>query len=229
MNQPMKASQTPPTNPPAMNSANPDAIRTKAITCPVWAALRLARTRSPRRLHRRARNILPPSSGAAGSRLNSPTSRLVTPSQYATPTTIGAAPAVCNAATSPPNAAASAKLRTGPAIAIRSAALGVFASPPRVDMPPTNHSVMSTTETPQRRATTTCASSWATSDANSISAPQNPASQYAAVEQPSTVLGNEVARLQVNNKRMTTTLQWTRTGHPAMRPTGMVSRTARLP
>ena len=116
----------------------------------------------------------------------------------------------------------------GPANAIRKAAFGVFASPWRVVTPPKSHNVTSPTLTPMRRATTACASSCANNDASNTSAPHAPASQYARCEYPLTVSGSVLARLHVNNHRITITLQWTFTGNPATRPSGMASLTSSL-
>ena len=68
-NMPIKASHSPSASPQNSSSATPAAISTAPSTRPAAAADWVARARSPCRIHRTARRIRPPSSGAPGSRL----------------------------------------------------------------------------------------------------------------------------------------------------------------
>jgi hypothetical protein len=111
---------------------------------------------------------------------------------------------------------------------MRNSVPAVCASPPKRVTPPNSHSVTSDTGMPARRATTACISSCASRDASSTTAPIAPATQYVSAERPGALLGRVLARLQVNNHRITKTLQWTPRRKPATVPRRMCSLTINL-
>ena len=76
-NQPISASHIPPIPQPVTTCSTPRAIMTKPRTRPDRAAFTAAVCRSPRHRHKAARNTRPPSSGAAGIRLNTASTALV--------------------------------------------------------------------------------------------------------------------------------------------------------
>ena len=89
-------------------------------------------------------------------------------------------PLARTAAARPPKISPAARLVAGQAAAIRRSARAVGGSPPSSDTPPRAPSVVEVTGTPYRRATSECASSWASSAAMNAIAHGTATAQYAA-------------------------------------------------
>ncbi len=143
---------------------------TKPRIRPTRAAFTAAVCLLPRHCHSAARSTRPPSSGAAGIKLKTPSVALATAKYINTPK---GSPALPNHAIPPaarPKTTAKAKLVSGPTIAMRKSAPGVRASPLSWATPPRSHSTMLSTSMPFRRATSECASSCANSDPMNSSA-----------------------------------------------------------
>ena len=92
-NQPMKASQIPLMTEPRNSSRTPTPIIRKAKTRPTLTALCTPRWRLPERHQKRAPRSRPPSSGKAGTRLNSPSATLRRASQPSSAVTRAGPPA----------------------------------------------------------------------------------------------------------------------------------------
>ena len=133
-------------------------------TCPDRADQTAALNRSPVMRHKTARSSRPPSRGAAGITLNTASSRLMPPSQASAATTTPPTPAACSSQARSQNAPPRIRLTSGPTPAMRISAPGSATSPCSRDTPPSSHSVMPSTSSPLRRATSECASSWASRD-----------------------------------------------------------------
>lgn len=158
-NQAIMTSHSPPTTSPRANSNRPTRRRNQPNPRPAAAAPAAALARSPVRHHRKARSSRPPSSGAAGTELNSASRRLITASHVsaslASPGPAEVSTSHAPSAKPPPRT----RLTSGPTPAIRSSAAGVDASDLSLATPPRSHSTMSSTSTLFRRATTAWASS----------------------------------------------------------------------
>lgn len=216
-NPPISASHSPPGVPPA-NDSTPAATSSQPKTCPLRPAARCARSWSPVRHHTAAWSTRPPSSGAAGSRLNTPRRRLAPPSHRSTAAGTerpnNAYVPIPAARAAPPTA----RLASGPLTATTNAARAVLGRSIRV-IPPSAHSVMSWTGMPARRPVSACAASWTTRLAISSSAPASAPSVYTLEDSPGTYEGRvRLPSPWANNTTSSGTLQCVRKGIPRTCP-----------
>ena len=144
---------------------------------PTRAAAFVAAPWSCQRRHSSARSTRPPSIGYAGIRLNTASTAFasmtyVPRSPSAVPTRPGTNRSTANKSASATTV--SAPLIAGPANATSASAFGDPGSSSSVATPPNKNSVIARVRTPKRRATSACASSCATTLANSTSAQAAP-------------------------------------------------------
>ncbi len=170
MNRPIRIHQRPSPEPVNSRRHAPSSVSPKPKPRPARALQIAARARSPFHAHSAARRMRPPSRGAAGIRLNTASTTLIAARYAAMPTISTPASTVTSSTASSPNSAATSRLVSGPAAAIRRSARGVRASLRSFATPPNSHSVMSSTSTSWRRATTAWESSCASRDPRNSSA-----------------------------------------------------------
>ncbi len=161
----------------------------------------------------------PPSSGAAGSRLNTASTPFTTASQPIEAVARPGAPAALRARAATPHRAVRATLTIGPAAAMRHSARGVGASSLRRATPPRIHKSMPSTPTPYRRAATAWPISWARTVAKKAAVVTAPTVQYTHESCPGWATGRLlVAIVSVRSSPMPSRLQCTPTGTPRILP-----------
>ncbi len=131
---------------------------------PPVVATDVALVRLPVRIHTRLARIRPPSSGAAGSRLNSARAPLTIARYMAMPVITFSKGSWSLPNARAPKTRAAITLTAGPAAAIRSSSPAVVGSRRSRATPPSSQRVMPSTSMPARRATTEWPSSWARID-----------------------------------------------------------------
>ena len=171
---PTRTSHTPPTRSPVSTRSAPSAISTSATPVPQRLATRVACSRCPLHHQSAARRMRPPSSGKPGTRLNTPTMRLMT-TRY--PATAWNAAEPSSRRSSARQSPAIAKLVSGPTMAINISARGVGGSASSCETPPNTCNVMPPTGTSWSSAARACESSCRKTDAKRSTAARAPCSQ----------------------------------------------------
>ena len=136
-----------------VNVSKPARNNSVARPCPIFAAMRVAST-APRFSVSTARSTRPPSIGKAGRRLKRPRERFGIRSTMSGRVAASGNPTKSDPAKSNAPGSASAKLTSGPAMAICISSRGLCTGPATNAMPPMGVSRMSRTSSPLRRATT---------------------------------------------------------------------------
>src|SRR5690554_4709205 len=222
---PISASHSPPNHCHSSAPPIPRTISANPKKRPARVAITAARARSPVAFHTAARSTRPPSSGAAGTRLNSASSTLIA-ARYASVAVVRPSPTTTSETTEvTPNSPPSTRLVAGPTAATARSAPGERGSPRSSATPPSSHNTIRSTLMPLAWATTAWDSSWTRTDATSSTAAVAPARTYRQAGWPAYRAGKcHTPNANPTSTRMTSTPALAPTGTPNQRPNDTVAR-----